>query len=292
MKKNYALFLLMSGTMASLAFMRANNTTIEELRGSGMHGLNENGAPVGKTGAPGETTCTECHGGTVQTGFGFNTITVSDVNGPVGNYVPGAVYNVEVSTQSTAVKNGFEIVALKMSDATQAGTVAIIPGSGTKLASVSSVKKYVTHTLAGTAQTSWNFTWTAPATDVGAVRFYLATNQTNDNGSSTGDIIRLSNLNLGSTAGTEEHQSLDLSVGFAASTNQLLVNMTTLSAGKAHLNMVDLSGKTVFNEEIGAVTTGDNQLSVRLPESVPAGIYVAHISVNNVFASKKISIQK
>jgi hypothetical protein len=127
---------------------------------------------------------------------------------------------------------------------------------------------------------------------VGTVKFYLATNETNNNGGSGGDIIRLSEHTIGSTAGVDEHKGLDMQVGFASSTGQLVVDLNALAAGKAHLNLVDLSGKSVYNEELGAVSIGENQLKTRLPENIPSGIYVAHIGVNNRFASQKIAIQR
>lgn len=291
MKKNYTLLLLLASTIGSLAFVNSKASTIEKSYLSKTHKLNSSGSAAGRTGAPGETDCTACHSGAVQSGTGINTVTIADGTTPVTNYIPGTTYNIAVSFASASTKNGFQIVALNSSNA-QAGSIAVIPGTGAQLLTGTAGKKYVTHTSSGNAQSAWAFQWTAPATNAGTVTFYLATNETNANGQSSGDIIRLSQHTIGSTAGVGEHKTLDMQVGFAASTGQIVVDLNVLAAGKAHLNLVDLSGKSVYNEELGAVSIGENQLKTRLPENIPSGIYVAHIGVNNRFASQKIAIQR
>jgi len=55
-------------------------------------------------------------------------------------------------------------------------------------------RDYIEHGPGGTFQgqaggASWTFPWVAPATDVGPVTFYVATNMANNNGNSTGDFI-------------------------------------------------------------------------------------------------------
>ncbi|MEO0638086.1 MAG: choice-of-anchor V domain-containing protein, partial [Bacteroidota bacterium] len=56
-------------------------------------------------------------------------------------------------------------------------------------------RQYVGHRNASTNQT-WNFTWKAPATNVGDITFYIVGNAANGNGSTSGDFIYESNQTL------------------------------------------------------------------------------------------------
>jgi hypothetical protein len=209
----------------------------------------------------------------------------------VTNYTPGTTYNIAVSMNSSSVKNGFQIVALTSANA-QAGTITLIPSTGTQIKNGASGKKYVTHTSAGTAQTAWAFQWTAPASDVGNITFYLATNITNNNDSDNGDAIYLSQHIFGSTAGIQEQSvNYNLEVAYLKNNNSLSVNYSSLKAGESALNLTDLSGKSVFTETLGDTEIGENTKSVKLPSDLKAGIYIVHLNINNTFVSKKVYIQ-
>ncbi len=143
----------------------------------------EGGAPTGRTGAPGESSCTSCH--SQNSGAG----TFSVIAPPT--YVPGQTYQIQIqhSTTDTSRRNwGFEVIPL--AGTAMAGTVANTT-TNTRVR-VASTKSYVTQTLAGTYPTQtggavWTFSWTAPATDVGNVTFYAAGIQGDNDGSEGGD---------------------------------------------------------------------------------------------------------
>lgn len=289
MKKNYLFVLLLTAASGSLAFMNSGTIAEENAIVKSSH-INGSGAPSGRTGAPGESNCTECHSGSVQSGSGINQIAWTEGVTPVTEYTPGTTYNVGVTFSTAAAKNGFQVVALNSSNA-QAGTITIIPGSGTQLLNGAAGKKYVTHNTSGNAQTAWAFQWTAPASNVGDVTFYLATNQTNSNNNSSGDVIRLSQHVIGSTAGVSDNTvDMGLEVGYNANGNTLNMKYTSLSVGTSSVNIVDLSGKSVFTEAIGTTEAGTNNKAVKLPSDLKAGVYIIHLNVNNNFASKKIYI--
>lgn len=290
MKKNYVFVLLFLVAAGSMAFMNTANYAKQQSAYKNSH-LNGSGAPAGRTGAPGESNCTACHSGSPQAGAGINSVIVADGVTPVTSYTPGMTYNVAVSFSTAGAKNGFQIVALNPSNA-QAGTISIIPGTGTQLLTGSAGKKYVTHTTAGNTQTSWAFSWTAPATNVGTVTFYLATNQTNSSNTSSGDVIRLSTHEIGSVVGISENSAdMGLNVGYNATTGSLAIKYNALSAGESTVNLTDISGKSVFSESIGETSIGENSKSVKLPSDLKAGVYIVHLNVNNRFTSKKIYIQ-
>lgn len=288
MKKNYFLLSALFSSTVLLSFSWNSNAELETYYQQSHK--DSSGAPAGRTGAPGEQNCTACHSGTVQSAVGINSIVISDANGPVNSYEPDSVYTVTVSMVSASPKNGFEIVSLTSSNA-QAGTVTITDATHTKVVTGSASKKYVTHKTAGNTLTSWSYSWKAPATNVGNITFYLATNETNNNGQENGDIIRLSNMSIGSTAGIKENEAVaDVSVGFSSNNNALNIQMDAMQNGQAAINLVDLNGKSVQFEELGAVSKGKNGFTVLLKNNIPSGIYIAHISLNNNFVTKKIYI--
>jgi hypothetical protein len=144
------------------------------------------GPPVGSTGAPGETTCANCHFGSQPSGQ--FTITAPQT------YNPGQTYQIVVRHQTadqTRRRWGFQLTALTGSS--PAGTFGGA-GGNTQIAEGAGARIYIEHTTAGTfaGQANgavWAFNWTAPATNVGAVTLYSAGNQANNDGIAEGDQI-------------------------------------------------------------------------------------------------------
>lgn len=285
MKKNHVFLALLAGSIGLLSFnsIKQNNTI-------NTYHLNANGSPGGKTGAPGDQTCTQCHNGTIQSGTGFQTVVLTNASGTmVTSYNPGETYTVTVGMLTANAKNGFEIVALTPSN-TQAGSVAVTSATTTKTVTFGS-KTRITQKSGGTSLNNWSFAWTAPATNVGNVTFYLGTNVSNSNNGDSGDVIRNSQHVFGSTAGIQENTAkVAINLGYSKASNSLTIDLTSQLNGEAAINLVDLSGKSVQFEQLGNVSTGNNMLSVKLNNQLPKGVYVAHINVNNNFVSKKIYI--
>src|SRR5687767_11322204 len=143
------------------------------------------GPPPGVSGAPGETTCTACHQ-SQNPGAGQFTITAPQ------NYNPGQIYQIEVrhtTADTTRRRWGFQLTSL--AGTTMAGTLAD-SNANTQTLNGGNGRFYTEQTIAGsfadqTGGAVWTFNWTAPATDVGAVTFYAAGNQADNNGSTSGD---------------------------------------------------------------------------------------------------------
>ena len=166
------------------------------------------GPPPGVTGAPGDSAraCTLCHAGTLNSGAGSVKILLQ--SGPV--YIPGIKQRVTVQVTDPAQQRwGFELTARLNSDLQkgQAGdftaidnlTQVICQDSGPKPCSTG--PSFIEHTSAGTRNgakggAAFQFDWTPPASDVGPVTFYVAGNAANGNGSSSGDFIYTSNVQL------------------------------------------------------------------------------------------------
>lgn len=105
----------------------------------------------------------------------------------VTEYTPGATYSLTatVSNSSGAPAGyGLQMVALKSSDNTNAGTLAT-PSSNAKISTLSNRKYFEQKTTSSTNVFSVN--WTAPAEGTGDVKFYFGANAVNGNGHSSGD---------------------------------------------------------------------------------------------------------
>ncbi|MFL6254715.1 MAG: PQQ-dependent sugar dehydrogenase, partial [Pyrinomonadaceae bacterium] len=149
------------------------------------------GPPAGYSHAPGELDCSDCHTTPAQSA---GTLTL----GVPQTYTPGLTYDITVasaSTDATRVRWGFQMTALDSADQKAGAFVPsddltrVINGEGPFPA-----REYVEHTSKGTFPgqpngANWSFRWTAPTEDVGPVTFYLAGNQANGDGNSSGDNI-------------------------------------------------------------------------------------------------------
>ena len=176
------------------------------------------GPPAGYTHAPGEVDCSDCHTTPAQSA---GTISL---NAPP-RYTPGETYDIIVThdTQDpTRVRWGFELTALDSSDQ-KAGALApsddltqVVNNQGPF-----PTRQYIEHTSKGTFPgqqngANWTFKWTAPDSDVGPVTFYVAGNQANGDGNSSGD-----NIYFTFTPSTFQPPSPDFSVSVAPTSRTL-----------------------------------------------------------------------
>jgi len=296
MKKSYFFVLVAATAIGGLAFtkMSKSNIALGKYVYNNSH-KNSAGPPSGRSGAPGESNCTECHSGSVQDGTGINQLVLLDANStPVTEYTPGATYTVAISTE-TAAKRGFQVSPRILSNNTKAGNSVGITGSSS-LQSANN-QHYINHNAtSNTASAGWAFTWTAPSTDVGDVCFYLVTNKTNSNSASSGDVIRTSQHTFSAAASTadvkEATKGSAFSVAFNAVSNTLKLDFNAKESNGFYINLVDMSGKSVLYKKLNDVKIGDNSQNVILPEDLNAGIYVVNFFENNNSSSKKIYIAK
>ncbi|MEN9997453.1 MAG: hypothetical protein RI922_443 [Bacteroidota bacterium] len=262
--------------------------TIEKYN-SGLH-KNANGAPTGQTGAPGETNCTSCHAGSVQAGSTENSLIVAQGITPVSAYVPGVTYNVALQMTSSPAKKGFQATAL-----TAASDMAGTFGAGSNTAITGTTRKYANHksTSNTSATVAWLWTWTAPATDVGPVTFYVASNKANGNSTNSGDVIYLSTHVLNSTLGLEEEVNdlaSNFTAGYSPENKSIVLNFNSMSVGEMYLNLIDLNGKSVFVSNLGNSMIGQNKQTISVPSELKSGIYVVNFFVGNKAMTAKVMI--
>ncbi|MBK7094007.1 MAG: hypothetical protein IPH57_02680 [Saprospiraceae bacterium] len=143
--------------------------------------------PNGKTGAPGEGSCTDCHSGN---GGEYNGSLM--ITGLPSVIVDGETYELTVTTSYTTgspVKTGFQMVCLNSSN-TNSGSFSN-PSVNTVLTQ-SGGRTYFEHNPAqdfnGIGSMSWTVDWTAPNSPNGMViTFYAKSMITNGNSGTSGD---------------------------------------------------------------------------------------------------------
>ncbi len=269
----------------------------KDLRGFQAAPLNSPGPSGGYSGAPGEQNCTSCHDGATQDGSTENQLLVNnDIGFGITQYTPGATYAVNLSMVSNPAKKGFQVTALNPANE-MAGNFIAGGNTQIKTATISGgQRKYVTHkSSSNTSATQvWNWTWEAPATEQGPITFYIATNKTNNNSNTNGDLIYLSQHVFSNDDANINESTFEqnFSVGYAPEKDAVLISYATLSILPTSLNLVNLEGKSVFSKKLGATAVGNNQEWVSLPSHLPNGLYVVHFFVGNKAYSAPISLQR
>ncbi len=295
MKKNYLLGLSLVTAVGFLAFQRTGNWEVEKFLEKNAHILNANGAPAGRTGAPGETNCTECHAGSSQSGLGVNSLYMLDGATIVTNYTPGQSYNMTLSLAIGDVKEGFQSTVLDLAGTNFVGDFPGTGGFGTQVFSASG-RKYATHTSTSNSEgnTAWVWTWDAPATDAGPIKFYVATNVANGNSNTSGDVIYLSEHTFGSTASLEEVEEdlTDFTAGYSPASHAIQLNFSSKTVDRMFLNLVDMNGKSVFTDNPGNSQLGSNSFNVTLPGDLNPGMYVVNLFVGNKAMKANVLVQR
>jgi len=297
MNKNYFFIGLAAVSMGIFAFQNDAQMKVESGVTSALKHKFSGGVNQALTGAPGESAqaCTQCHAGSTLDGTTENSLTVLNAQfQPVTSYNAGETYTVSIQMTSNPTKKGFNATALDPTN-TMAGSFTGSGIGGTVDFSTGG-RDYVTHTSSSNtdAQTAWLWTWTAPATNVGDVTFYVATNLANDNGQNTGDMIYLSQHVFGSVSGVSEEAAFDHSfnAGYNPTTNSVVVDFTSLTADVMSFNLVDMNGKSVYTKSMSDALVGTNKHTIALPSSIKNGMYVVNFFVGNNPMSTNILVQK
>lgn len=148
-----------------------------------------NNPPNGRTGAPGDGLCTDCHSGGSPDQDGEVEITgLPDI------ISPQSTHRITVTVRNPnglGASAGFQLTALDASDG-QIGTLTN-PGGNATITS-SGGREYFEHNpsvaFSGSNEVSWSVDWTAPeGPPESAVTIYAAGNVSNGNGQSSGDLI-------------------------------------------------------------------------------------------------------
>lgn len=152
------------------------------------------GAPALGTEAA-EGNCTSCHNSFAINPDSSGTLVLQGVP---SRYEPGNTYTLTIRlshTDASVIRWGFQMTAIAMGDGTGAGEFIATDAATTMvLPAMSGTRSYIEHGYGGTGigqsgGNSWTFDWKAPATDVGRIGFFAASNAANADGSNQGDRI-------------------------------------------------------------------------------------------------------
>lgn len=287
-KPNIIILLLATITLSSMVMDKVHEYKTSSLCDAPLVG--------GHTGAPGETSCTGCHGGTANTGPGMLSFDL----GGVTQYVPNQTYTGTVKLKQTAVdKFGFVSLALVNSNNTTIGTFSLIDTVRTRLF-VDGSRNYVGHTPCGADvsppdSTQWQFKWTAPATNVGNITLYLGSLATNHNHATSGDNTYTSSIVLTpSTTSINEIPGIvsELNVYPNPASDHLSVSFQAHISEAVSIELIDINGRKieVFKREL--LSPGIIKKSIDIKDkNIKPGIYFMKVCAGDKFISKKISIQ-
>lgn len=170
MKKHYVYLMLLLGAL----FISLKSH--DGFKNSGQ-------APIGRTGAPGETSCASCHSGGSYTG---ETLFMLGDNSQT-TYQPGESYTVSFTADYNAPRYGFSVTALDASN-NPAGEFTLLNEDNTSWGQAGNGRQYVGHKAAD-ATHQWTFEWEAPAADVGEITFYYVINAANADNGTGGDYV-------------------------------------------------------------------------------------------------------
>ncbi len=145
---------------------------------------NSSNPPTGRTGAPFDGSCADCHSGGSFNGDVF-------ITGMPGTVTPNTVYPLQITLDATTgnpSRGGFQLVAVDGSNANAGNLAAVNVQTGTEM---SGGREYIEHRGAktfGGNPITWDFTWTSPAGASGnTIKFYFVGNFTDGSGSMDGD---------------------------------------------------------------------------------------------------------
>jgi hypothetical protein len=274
--------------IVSLSFTVMNNNKQSEIEIYKNH--YPSGISGGYAGAPNEQSCVACHSGNTQSGSGINTLTLSQNGNNVSSYEPGQVYTVTLTGSSSTNKRGFQAVAYNSANQ-KTGTFSTVTSGCTQITG-----GRATHTTSSNSNcnSEWKWSWTAPSSDVGDVTFYVSTMSANGNGSTSGDIVYLSQHVFGGLLGLKEETSSSkhsFKASYVSDNNTVNVQFNSLTAGRMYFNLVDLSGKSIYTYSMDNASIGENNLNIVLPKSIEKGVYVVNFFVHNDVMSYKIMVQ-
>jgi hypothetical protein len=256
-------------------------------------------APVvgGHTGAPGETSCTGCHGGSDNTGPATLTF---NIGGGISEYVPGQVYSCTVGiAQSGVDKMGFSCLALKDADNTTIGAFALSESLRTRTYADGN-RNYVSHKpCAADAATvgvnQWTFDWQAPATNVGNITLYLGALASNHNHATTGDspYTRSVSLTPSLLSGLSEIPEVikNVTIYPNPSFENFTLSFNNLSSNKVEIALHDLRGKRIKVLLVDTYKVGLIKETLSIKElGIEPGIYFLKILVNTEQLTQKLII--
>ncbi|MFD1550604.1 hypothetical protein DNU06_14725 [Putridiphycobacter roseus] len=276
--------LLCLSTFTLYSFYEKESNTVVDFNPS-VHIQNfSSNPPTGKTGAPNESTCIDCHNGSVLSAIGVVDVSFSGLN---NSYVPGQLYNLEVSVASGA-KNGFEMTILD-NNVQKAGD--FVNGANTSTA-LAGGREYIRHSSSN-GITSFQFQWTAPATEQGDLRAYFSFNKSNSSSSTSGDKIYVGSYDILSSVPASvvslAENNTKVNVFWDDLHQNIQLNYQLNESAKLQVNVQSLNGKLIQSTTLGLKEPGQYQ-EVLATNIHKKGLYIVSVFVNNSVFNQKLML--
>lgn len=278
--KNYLLCLLailVFVAIQSFEFKKATYHSVKPYNSSGP----ANAGNGGRTGAPGDGLCSNCHGGGSFANPNI-TLSITDLGGnPVTSYVGGVQYNVSFLASASSGSPRFGMQATSLNSSNTTAGVFSLPSTNARISSASG-RNYLEHNATSTSGT-FTGRWTAPVAGTGAVTIYYAGNIVNGTGGTN-----LDNPTTGRSLILSETLSVasyDFKNSIKILQNPIKDNLTIEFdeiQTKLELSIFDLSGKNVFESNY----TNTNKINI--DSKLNSGVYIINIkNENNLKADLK-----
>lgn len=236
---------------------------------------NSGGPPPNHTGAPGQSNCTSCHGGTVNSGPATRSL-VFNGNPNLTSYTPGQTYTAVLTINQTGIGTfGFQMISRNANNA-NVGTFIATNVNETQVSN-----GYLQHTSGGitaatTGSKSWSFSWTAPATGTGTVSFYVATNAADGTGGTSGDAIYTNVFTLTEAAAAPSVNAATVTQSAVCRGGSITVNFTTSASFNTgnvfSVQLSDASGSFANPTTIGTLNaTAAAPITAQTPMAAAGG---------------------
>ncbi len=149
---------------------------------------NATNPPTGRTGAPFDGNCSDCHSGSNPGGFG-GTVTIDGMPATVDANTTYPLMITLTPTAGSPIRGGFQLVSVDANNANAGDLTAGNAQSGTEFFGG---REYIEHrgakNFTGGGPATWSFNWKSPVTAAGnTIKFYFIGNFTNGNNNDTGD---------------------------------------------------------------------------------------------------------
>ena len=229
------------------------------------------GRDAGNTGSPGDggNTCAACHSGG---NFGLSPTITTNI--PASGYELNTTYNITVMGGASPAA-GFQLTAEETGSNGKVGTFTA--GSGSRLTGSGNA---VTHS--NSSNSSWSFTWTAPSTDQGEIKFYAAVNAANGNGGTSGDEIATTSSTVISNAvlGISDAKRIDFEMFPNPASDNVTIQLPS-SIESAEVEFYDYLGRLSLTKKVSNI---DNKVFVN---DLTSGIYILKVVANDKVGTQK-----
>jgi len=249
---------------------------------------NKQEPPAGHTGSPVDgKTCAKsgCHAGSAQDdNAGLIKIDVDPQN-PTSiqnfSYKPNTTYQLVIKLNDlNSPIYGFQMSVLN-SNQQQAGSFSVVPNNDASLQTQGGIQYYGHNPANGTS--SRIVEWTAPAANKGPIKFYIAANAANDDGTNNGDDIYTTDFKVyeegNEPTGIAGKKRGQRSIGIFPNPVQkrFTLNVDQQRNKPMQVNLLTTSGKKVSSLYKGSPKTQTFEESFAVKSDLSPGVYLVEV---------------